>query len=154
MGITLRLDGDVDGLKKELARLSKLNMGAVLKNVEEGLRTSTMERFRTEESPDGTKWITSKRAASVSGKTLTKTSLLKQSIKSAREMTGVAVGTNDIRAATLQFGAEDRVIRAKRNKNLVFKVNGRWVSANKVVITIPPRPFLGISEFQNNPCSY
>ncbi len=45
---------------------------------------------------------------------------------------GLAVGTNDIKAATHQFG-DTRTIRVKNR-------------ASSIRITIPPRPFLGISE--------
>ena len=58
----------------------------------------------------------------------------------------MAVGTNSIYAATHQFGDPHRVIRAKKKKNLKFKINGQWVSKKNVVVNIPARPFLGISE--------
>ena len=60
--------------------------------------------------------------------------------------TGAAVGTNTIYAATHQFGAEDRTIRAKKGKYLRFQTGNGWVTVEKVTVNIPARPFLGISE--------
>ena len=80
-----------------------------------------------------------------SGKTLTKTTQLKTSIRSEVSDSGLAVGTNDIRAATHQFG-DERTIRAKNKKYLTFKIGGQWKRVASVKVSIPPRPFLGISE--------
>lgn len=146
MGVQVKIEGDKSALLKELARLSSVNASAALKNISEGLRTSTMERFRSERAPDGTKWTASKRAEQDGGKTLTRTTMLKQSVRSLSTSSVAAVGTNDIRAATHQFGEEGRVISARKKKNLAFKIGNRWISAKKVTITIPARPFLGISE--------
>ena len=70
---------------------------------------------------------------------------MKTSIHSQADESGLAVGTNDIRAATLQFG-DERTIRAKNAKYLTFKVGGQCRRAASVRISIPPRPFLGISD--------
>ena len=56
------------------------------------------------------------------------------------------VGTNVKYAATHQFGEPGRTIRARRKKYLRFQVGGRWISKKKVRITIPARPFLGLSD--------
>ncbi len=48
---------------------------------------------------------------------------------------GLAVGTNDIRAATLHLG-DERTIRAKNAKYLTFKVGGQWRRAASVRISI------------------
>ena len=71
---------------------------------------------------------------------------LRNSIHTEYDATGMAVGTNSIYAATHQFGDPHRVIRAKKKKRLKFQVNGQWVSPKKVAVNIPARPFLGISE--------
>ena len=70
---------------------------------------------------------------------------LKTSIRSEVSDSGLAVGTNDIRAATHQFG-DERTIRAKNKKYLTFKIGGQWKRVASVKVSIPPRPFLGISE--------
>ena len=120
-------------LLKELGRLEKLELKGALNAIGEGLRTSTVERFEAEESPEGKKWKPSIRAGMESGgKTLTQSGKLKTHIRKRVSGSGLAVGTNDIKAATHQFG-DTRTIRVKNR-------------ASSIRISIPPRPFLGISE--------
>lgn len=144
--IRVELSGEADALLKDLGRLEQLEIREALNSIAEGLRTSTVERFTEEESPEGKPWKTSIRAgAEKGGKTLTQTGTLKASIRKRVSGNGLAVGTNDIRAATHQFG-DIRTIRARNGKYLSFKVGGQWRRAASVRITIPARPFLGISE--------
>lgn len=143
--IHIKVDGDKRRLLKRLQLLENVDLKGVNKSIAEGLRTSTMERFRTEKGPDGKKWKASIRAREEGGKTLTKTARLKTSIRSTASVSGFVVGTNDIRAATLQFG-DERTIRPRRGPVLRFKVNGKWVSTKEVHVKISARPFLGISE--------
>lgn len=143
--IRVEVTGDMRRLFKRLRRLSNVDMKGINNSLAEGLRTSTLERFRTEKDPEGKKWKTSIRAREEGGRTLTKTAKLKTSIHSTSSAAGFAVGTNDIRAATLQFGT-DRIIKPRRGPVLRFKVNGKWISTKQVHIRIPARPFLGISE--------
>lgn len=143
--IHIRIDGDRQRLMKQLQKMGSIDIKGLNKSIAEGLRTSTMERFRIEKDPEGKKWKTSIRAQETGGKTLTKTAKLKTSIRSTASAGGFAVGTNDIRAATLQFG-DERTIRPRRGPVLKFKIDGRWISAKEVHIKIPARPFLGISE--------
>jgi phage virion morphogenesis protein len=143
--IRAELSGDTEELIARLNRLSHLEKRGVLNSIGEGLRTSTVERFAEEKSPEGVKWTPSIRARESGGKTLTKTAALKNSIRSEASDNGVAVGTNDIRAATHQFG-DERTIRAKNTKYLTFKVGGQWRRATSVNVSIPSRPFLGISS--------
>ena len=123
--VRAELSGETDELLQRLNRLSHLETRGVLNSIAEGLRTSTVERFTEEKSPEGTSWKTSIRAREEGGKTLTKTTQLKNSIRSEVSDSGIAVGTNDIRAATHQFG-DERTIRAKNKKYLTFKVGGQW----------------------------
>lgn len=143
--IKAELSGDTDELLKRLNRLSQLEIRGALSSIAEGLRTSTVERFTEEKSPEGKKWKPSIRAQEEGGKTLTKTSQLKTSIRSEVSDSGLAVGTNDIRAATHQFG-DERTIRAKNKQYLTFKIGGQWKNVTSVKVNIPARPFLGISE--------
>lgn len=143
--IRVEVTGDMRWLFKRLRRLSNVDMKGINNSLAEGLRTSTLERFRTEKDPEGKKWKTSIRVREEGGRTLTKTAKLKTSIHSTSSAAGFAVGTNDIRAATLQFGT-DRIIKPRRGPVLRFKVNGKWISTKQVHIRIPARPFLGISE--------
>lgn len=145
MGVDVRIEGDVQALLQEMKRFSHVNIQTTLASIGQGLRTSTVERFREERTPEGKKWKSSIRANETGDKTLTDQAILRNSIKVKVSQSGIAVGTNDIRAATHQFG-DTRTIRAKRGKYLRFQVNGSWVSTPRVKITIPKRPFLGVSE--------
>ena len=142
--ISVRLDGEVDELLARLNQMSGIDKAGVMNAIAEGLRTSTVERFSSEESPEGSKWKPSIRATR-QGKTLTKTVGLKNSIKAQADGTGAAVGTNLISAATHQFG-DERTIRAKKGRYLRFQIGDRWVSIPSVRVNIPARPFLGISK--------
>lgn len=142
--ISVRIDGEVDELFARLNQMSGIDKAGVMNAIAEGLRTSTLERFSSEESPEGTKWKPSIRATQ-GGKTLTKSAGLKNSIKAQADGAGAAVGTNMVYAATHQFG-DERTIRAKKSRYLRFRLGDRWVSVPSVRVNIPARPFLGISK--------
>ena len=122
--VRAELSGETDELLQRLNRLSHLETRGVLNSIAEGLRTSTVERFTEEKSPEGTSWKTSIRAREEGGKTLTKTTQLKNSIRSEVSDGGLAVGTNDIRAATHQFG-DERTIRAVSYTHLTLPTTSR-----------------------------
>ena len=143
--VNVKVDGDVQRLMKRLGRIAGVDKARINNTIAEGLRTSTIERFQAEKSPEEKKWKQSIRAREEGGKTLTKSTALRSSIRSEASADGLAIGTNDIRAATHQFG-DTRIIKAKRKKALRFRINGRWVSKKEVKVTIPARPFLGVSE--------
>ncbi len=125
------------------AELDKKKINAA---IGEGVRESTLERFKTSKGPDDKTWKTSIRAATEGGRTLVQTAQLRNSIRSKSDASGFAVGTNAKHAATHQFGEQGRTIRARRAKTLRFQVGGRWVSKKKVKINIPARPYLGLSD--------
>lgn len=143
--IRAELSGDTQGLLERLKQMESFDKAGVLNAIAEGLRTSTVERFSQEKDPEGGKWIPSIRAKESGGKTLTQTAALKNSIRAKSDDSSAAVGTNDIRAATHQFG-DTRTIRAKNGKYLTFRIGGRWVRKASVTVHIPARPFLGISQ--------
>lgn len=143
--VSVRIDGEVEELLARLNQMSEIDRAGVMNAIAEGIRTSTLERFCSEESPEGSKWKPSIRAERKGGKTLTKSAGLKNSIKAQADGSGAAVGTNLIYAATHQFGAE-RTIRAKKSRYLRFQIGDRWVSVPSVRVNIPARPFLGISQ--------
>ena len=143
--VNVKVDGDVQRLMKRLGRIAGVDKAGINNTIAEGLRTSTIERFQAEKSPEEKKWKQSIRAREEGGKTLTKSTALRSSIRSEASADGLAIGTNDIRAATHQFG-DTRIIIAIRKKALRFRINGRWVSKKEVKVTIPARPFLGVSE--------
>ncbi|MFR1008017.1 MAG: phage virion morphogenesis protein [Ruminococcus sp.] len=80
------------------------------------------------------------------GLTLTMTGQLKSSINARATEEGAEVGTNLVYAATHQFGASGRVIRAKNKPYLAFEYHGRTIRKKQVTVNIPARPFLGISD--------
>lgn len=143
--IRVEVTGDKRRLIKRLQLMNGVDIRGINRTLAEGLRTSTMERFRAEKNPEGKKWKTSVRAREEGGKTMTKTARLRTSIRSTASTGGFAVGTNDIRAATLQFG-DNRTIVPRRGPVLRFKAGGQWISVKRVHVRIPARPFLGISE--------
>jgi phage virion morphogenesis protein len=142
----IRLEGDVRALMRRLGRLENIDLRGANLTLAETLRTSTIQRFKDEEDPEGKPWQSSLRAQEENAKTLTNTAMLRRSIKSSANSSGFAVGTNKKYAATHQFGEEGRTIRARTARGLRFRVGGRWVTKKKVVVTIPARPFLGIGE--------
>lgn len=142
--IKAEMTGDTDKLLSRLHQFSEQDKRGVLTSIAEGLRTSTILRFDEQKSPEGKRWVPSIRAGENGGKTLTDTATLRNSIHTEVSGNGLAVGTNDIRAATLQYGAE-RTIRARKDY-LAFKMRGQWRRARSVRIRIPSRPFLGISR--------
>lgn len=143
--VRVELTGDADRLLRRMYQLSNIDKKGMMNTLAESIRTSTVERFAEERSPEGKKWKPSIRARTEGGKTLTKSARLKSSIHSEAGESGFAVGTNTIYAAIHQFGAS-RTIRASRKKYLRFQIRGRFVSVKEVHVNIPARPFLGISE--------
>lgn len=137
--------GEMEELLHRLEGLADIRTGDITGAIAEGVRTRTMERFAEEKDPEGNPWKTSIRARAAGGKTLTKTAVLQNSIHARSDDTGMAVGTNDIRAATHQYG-DTRTIRPKKGDYLAFQVGGKWVRCRSVRVTIPARPFLGINE--------
>lgn len=145
-GTSIRLDGDVSALLRKLRSYSEIDRKGLNAALAETARESTLERFRQSRDPEGRRWKTSIRAATTGGRTLIDSAQLRNSIKAESDETGFAVGTNVKHAATHQFGDTGRTIRAKKAKALRFRVGGRWVSKKQVRVSIPARPFLGISD--------
>ena len=142
---SIRVEGDIQPLLKKLRHFSDLDKKGLNTALAEVVVESTDERFKQGKDPEGKRWKTSIRAATEGGKTLIKSSQLRTSIHPEADATGWAVGTNAKHAATHQFGAT-RTIRAKRAKALRFQVGGQWVSKKQVKVTIPARPFLGLTD--------
>lgn len=143
--IRIELEGDVNELVSKLEGLSQIDKRGVLNAMAEAVRTSTTDRFAEQTDPDGKKWKPSVRVLTDGGKTLTQTSQLKTSINTKVTDDGFAVGTNDIRAATHQFG-DQRTIVPRNKKVLRFVVGGRECFTKRADVTIPARPFLGINQ--------
>lgn len=143
--ISVRLEGDTDKLLAKLRSMGNVDKAGIMNAIAEGLRTSTVERFGKQESPDGTKWQPSMRVSQKGGKSLILSSALRTSIKAESDSNGAAVGTNLVYAATHQFG-DERTIRAKKSKYLKFQIGDKWVNVPSVHVRIPARPFLGVSK--------
>ena len=142
----IRLEGDTRAMLRRIRSFSEIDRRSINAALAEGVRESTLERFRQSKGPDGRRWKSSKRAILEGGKTLVKTGQLRNSIHTRSDASGFAVGTNAKHAATHQFGEPGRIIRARRKKVLRFQYNGKWVSKKQVRVKIPARPFLGLSE--------
>ena len=143
---SIRLEGDTRELLQKLRSFSEIDRCGINAALAEGVRESTLERFRQGKGPDGRKWKTSIRAAREGGRTLVQTAQLRNSIHVKSDASGFAVGTNVKHAATHQFGEPGRTIRAKTKKGLRFQAGGHWVTKKQVSVSIPARPFLGLSE--------
>ena len=142
----IRLEGDTRAMLRRIRSFSEIDRRSINAALAQGVRESTLERFRQGKSPDGRRWKSSKRAILEGGKTLVKTAQLRNSIHARSDASGFAVGTNAKHAATHQFGEPRRTIRARRKKVLRFQYNGKWVSKKQVRVKIPARPFLGLSD--------
>ncbi len=108
---------------------------------------STRERFDLERGPGGIPWPTSWRAAHEGGKTLTKSGLLRGSVRSAYTDRSVETGfdgrnESSRHAATHQWGA---IIRPVNAAKLAFTgPDGHLRMVDEVVI--PARPMVGIDD--------
>ena len=136
---SIRLEGDTRQLLRRMQNVAEIDKKGLNAALAEGVRESTLERFKNSVGPSGKRWKVSIRAASEGGKTLIKSAQLRNSIKSKSDATGFAVGTNVKYAATHQFGESGRTI-------LRFQIGGEWVLKKQVKIRIPARPFLGLSD--------
>ncbi len=111
---------------------------ALLDAIGATVANNTKLRFHDGRAPDGTPW----QAVLRGGQPLRDTGVhLMNTVSHQVQGNSVLVGVSPFWAAVHQFGA---TIKAKNVKNLKFQINGRWVQ--KPEVTIPARPFLGISE--------
>lgn len=144
--IRVSTSGELDDLLEQLQKIEGVDKKGISTSIGEILRSNTWERFESERGPDGSAWKKSIRAKESGGKTLIISTDLKSSINVRASTNGVEVGTNKVYAATHQFGADGRTIRAKTKKGLVFKRAGKYIRKRQVTVNIPARPFIGISE--------
>lgn len=138
------------------------------------LKTGAQLRFRTATGPDGKAWEKSWRAKTEGGQTLSLTRRLRNSLSYQATESSVAVGTNVVYAAIHQFGGvirakagpflsipvtpAARAAGSPRNMtglHVVQSVKGQFMLVNekgvvqyllKKQVTIPARPFLGMSD--------
>ena len=111
---SIRLDGDTRAMLRRIRSFSEIDKQGINAALAEGVRESTLERFKQSKDPDGRRWKTSIRAAQEGGKTLIQSAQLRNSIHAKSDASGFAVGTN--RAAPSERG---------RRKPSVF----RWAAS-------------------------
>lgn len=142
MAVSIRITSNLSQVQRLFKALQQMggNPQPLLRDIAFLGENSTRERFRSQTGPDGQRWKPSLRAQLMGGKTLTKDGHLGDSITSTADKHAAEWGTNRIYAAIHQFGG---VIKAKDAGGLRFKIGERW--SNKRQVTIPARPFLGIS---------
>ena len=143
---SIRLEGDTRALLKKIKDFSEVDKKKCNAVLGESVRESTLGRFKQSREPSGKKWRTSIRASEEGGKTLIQSAQLRNSIHVKSDASGFAVGTNVKYAATHQLGEPGRTIQARRANALRFRVGGMWFSKKKVKVSIPARPFLGLSD--------
>lgn len=140
-------DIDASSVTRRLQSLQALgaDMTPAMRDVAALGESQTRMRFRTQKAPDGQKWKPSLRAIVTGGRTLTKDAHLGDSISNDYGHDYAMWGANRIYAAIHQFGG---TIRGKSGK-LKFRLpGGQFVQVDTV--TIPARPFLGISSSDEN----
>ncbi|WP_298173935.1 phage virion morphogenesis protein [Novosphingobium sp.] len=138
----LAIERKLAGLVKAFGDLEPLMQGFGLY-----LESATIDRFENERGPDGQRWKPSLRARQQGGKTLTDRPQLRSSITSQAGPDSVEVGTNKIYGGIHQFGG---TIRAKNAEYLTFRLPGGLGVRRVKSVTMPARPFLGLSSEDEN----
>lgn len=149
MAVTLNADMELMGFRAVLSGYATAgqDLTPLMAQCGQLIEDSTKERLRSSNaSPEGVAWPTSMRAALDGGKTLVDSSRLVNSIQYIAGAQQVEVGTNVIYAGIHQTGGD---ILPKNGKALSFGLpGGGWATVGKV--TIPARPYLGISAQDRN----
>lgn len=143
---TVNLRASLDKLEKSMGNLQPLFEG-----IGQAVVSETVERFRDEEAPDGSKWQKSERAKREGGLTLTGRpgAHLRSSINPHARPDGVVVGTNMIYAPIHQFGfngTQSVPAHQRRILNAKGKSSTVQVKAHSRRMNLVARPFLGIGE--------
>lgn len=140
---TLRLDDLAPRAALARAEAGARDLSLLMDQIGTVLVNGAVERIgRTNVAPDGVPWPQSLRAQLEDGITLHDSGQLMRSITLAAAPDRVEVGSNMIYAGVHQAGA---TITPKAGKALNFTLaNGDTVTVGSV--TIPARPYLGVSE--------
>ena len=144
----VKIEFDLSGIKEARAKLERLqeatsDLRPLLEAIREDLLLSHDERARDQVDPQGHTWkaLDPLYAKTKRGGRILHASGRMLSLASRVEGDTVVIGTNAEYAAAHQFGA---TIRPKAKKALRFNMGGKWFT--KKSVTIPARPFLGVSE--------
>ena len=105
--------GDWRKLQQSLEGLSRIDTRGMHRVIAATLLSSTRQRFRREEGPDGRSWPKSNRVKREGGHTLRRRGDLYLSLTRASGREFAAVGTNKLGAALQHFGGTVRPRRAK-----------------------------------------
>ncbi|GGG30931.1 hypothetical protein GCM10010964_18580 [Caldovatus sediminis] len=150
-GATIRVEIQDRALRRALARWIRLDRDPrpLLRAIGVGLAENVRDRIAAGEDPEGNPWtpLHPAYAALKRGPGILREAGMRGGLQGSVtfDVAGreVAVGTSKIYGAAHQFGA---TIRAKRAPRLVFRTpDGKaWGAAQEV--TIPARPYLGLSR--------
>lgn len=144
-GVTLKFALRDEGVRDHLQGLidAGTDTSPMMSDIGILLEGETKRRINdTNVAPDGVPWPKSLRAIDDGGKTLRDTGTLENSITFVSGGDYVEVGTNVLYAGIHQGGGD---IVPKNGKALAFALpGGGFAVVGKV--TIPARPFLGVSE--------
>lgn len=147
---TLRITGDVDGLKKFMANAHKIAGGTALKELSNRLgkqaREFAAKTFEASQAPDGSAWA--RLRAKTSRKPLVKSGKLSRSIRVRIARKGFELYTGIMYAAVHQYGAQTKERTVARAKTGRFKSKKAASKAKRVVLVgrvkgavIPARPY-------------
>lgn len=137
IGVTIAING-LAGALDALGKLAALPRAELADGLARLGASQSQRRIETEKrSPEGAAWVANREGGSILFRT---GSNLRDSIDHRSTDTVAAWGTGWIGARVHQFGA---TIRPKDGGRLAFMVGGKQVFARSV--TIPPRPYLGVS---------
>lgn len=155
-GARILVELDDKQIQRAVLRLSTLgqNMLPVARAIGVGLVRNTQDRFRTARDPDGRAWrplkpftLEMKRGPGILRESAMRGGLMASIAFRADAGLGgatVQIGTNKVYGAIHQFGG---TIRPKNPKGLLFfRTPGGQVWGAARQVTIPARPYLGISR--------
>lgn len=135
--IDVKLEG-LEPVDAALARLDPLDGQSLLEGLARMIQEQTRRRITSEKrAPDGKAWPPNKAGTS----TLYRSGTLARSVDYSATGEAAIIGSGLVHASVHQNGA---VIKPKKAKRLVFRLGNKVIFARQV--TIPPRPYLGISS--------
>lgn len=165
-GVTLEVGIEDEATKVYVQLAERLGKGkGLMQAIGQSLVSSTIRRFSQQVGPDGTPWAPLSKATlkkrGPNAKALLASGRLRQSITFAATSNSVEIGSNLIYARIQQLGGtiereENTTTIYRRSKDLAEGRQARFVKKSKSdfatdhkvkahSITIPARPFLGIS---------
>ncbi len=143
---SIRLDGDTRAMRRRIRSVSEIDKQGINAALAEGVRESTLERFKQSKRP-GRAQVEDLHPRRARGRQDA------HPVRAAPQLHPRQVGRLRLRGRHERQVCGDasvrepgRTIRARKKKALRFQVGGKWVTKKQVRITVPARPFLGLSE--------